>query len=56
MKQEIEVLACINHPNIIRIYELLEDDINYYIVSEILEGGELYNHIVDQHKFGNFTI
>jgi len=46
MIQEMEVLANINHPNIMRIYELLEDEINYYIVSEILEGGELFNFIV----------
>ena len=46
MTQEIEVLANINHPNIMRIYELLEDETNYYIVSEILGGGELFNFIV----------
>jgi serine/threonine protein kinase len=46
MTQEMEVLANINHPNIMRIYELLEDETNYYIVSEILAGGELFNFIV----------
>jgi serine/threonine protein kinase len=46
MTQEMEVLANINHPNIMRIYELLEDETNYYIVSEILGGGELFNFIV----------
>jgi serine/threonine protein kinase len=46
MTQEMEVLANINHPNIMRIYELLEDETNYYIVSEILVGGELFNFIV----------
>jgi len=45
MKQELEVLANVNHPNIIRIYELLEDEVNFYIVSEIIKGGELFQHI-----------
>ncbi len=29
-----------------RIFELLEDDNYYYIVSELLKGGELYDRIV----------
>jgi calcium-dependent protein kinase len=29
-----------------RIFELLEDDEHYYIVSELLPGGELYDRIV----------
>jgi len=29
-----------------RIFELLEDDHHFYIVSELLEGGELYERIV----------
>jgi len=29
-----------------RIFELLEDANNYYIVSELLNGGELYERIV----------
>ena len=29
------------------IYELLHDDKYYYIVSELVLGGELYDHIVE---------
>lgn len=35
-----------------RIFELLEDEHNYYIVSELLKGGELYERIV---KLKHFT-
>ena len=34
-----------------RIFELLEDDLHYYIVSELLEGGELYERIVKLKTF-----
>ena len=34
-----------------RIFELLEDDNHYYIVSELLEGGELYERIVQMKHF-----
>ncbi len=34
-----------------RIFELLEDDEYYYIVSELLAGGELYERIVKLKHF-----
>lgn len=33
------------------IFELLEDNENYYIVSELLGGGELYERIVKMKHF-----
>lgn len=29
-----------------RIFELFEDDLHYYISSELIEGGELYDRII----------
>jgi calcium-dependent protein kinase len=34
-----------------RIFELLEDDIHYYIISELIEGGELYERICKSKVF-----
>ena len=34
-----------------RIFELLEDNDRYYIVSELIRGGELYERIVNMKKF-----
>ena len=34
-----------SHPNIIRIVDLLEDSENYYIVSEVVKGGELFKRL-----------
>jgi calcium-dependent protein kinase len=34
-----------------RIFELLEDEAHYYIVSELLQGGELYERIVKMKHF-----
>ena len=34
-----------------RVFELLEDDRNYYTVLELLEGGELFDRIVKLKKF-----
>ena len=43
MEKEIHIFSQISHPNIVRIYEVLEDANNYYIVSELMEHGELYD-------------
>lgn len=46
MIQELTILEDVSHPNIMRIYELLHDDEYYYIVTEFLKYGELYEYIV----------
>ena len=34
-----------------RVIEIIEDDINYYIVTEYLEGGELFDRLIKKKKF-----
>ena len=46
MEQELEVLQTTEHPHIVRAIELLEDEVNFYIISELVTGGELYEHMV----------
>lgn len=41
-----------SHPNIIRIIDLIEDDENYYVVSELVRGGELFKRLT---KLTSFT-
>ena len=41
-----------SHPNIIRIIDLLEDEENYYVVSELVKGGELFQRLT---KVSHFT-
>ena len=35
-----------DHPHIVRVFELLEDESKFYIVTELVTGGELYDHII----------
>jgi calcium-dependent protein kinase len=51
MMSELTVLKKCSHPNIMSVNEILEDNNNYYIVSELLEGGELFDRIVEVSKF-----
>ena len=51
VEKEIKYLKEFNHPNIVQIYEVLEDDPQYfYIVMEYVSGGELFNYIVVNEK------
>lgn len=43
--KEIELLKSVDHPNIIKIFEYYEDDFYFYIVTEYISGGDLYETI-----------
>jgi serine/threonine protein kinase len=42
---EIEIMQVIKHPNIMNLEEVHESKNSIYLVLELLEGGELFNHI-----------
>mmetsp|Transcript_19140 Transcript_19140/g.34908 ORF Transcript_19140/g.34908 Transcript_19140/m.34908 type:complete len:506 (-) Transcript_19140:2424-3941(-) len=45
---EIEVLRTLDHPNILKLYEFYEDSKCFYLVTEYLAGGELFDFIIKQ--------
>jgi len=45
LQNELSILGKKSHPNIIRIVDLIEDPENYYIVSEVVKGGELFKRL-----------
>jgi serine/threonine protein kinase len=51
MRNELEVLEKTDHPHITRVFELLEDKYNFYVVMELLEGGDLLEKVVKIEKF-----
>ncbi len=48
--REISILKSFNSPNVIKIYEIIENPTNYYIIMEFCEYGELFNHIVEEQR------
>ena len=51
LKNEITILKDLDHPNIVKMYEFLEDEKRIYIVTEICKGGELFDEILSRSKF-----
>jgi calcium-dependent protein kinase len=48
---EIEMLRYLDHPNIIRSYEFYESSTYYFIVTEYIEGGELFDKLTECNNF-----
>jgi calcium/calmodulin-dependent protein kinase I len=48
LKDEIDILTRLDHNHIIRLYDTFEEPSYYYLVTEILEGGELFDRIVSK--------
>ena len=51
LKNEIEILKKIDHPNIMKIYEFFEDEKNIYLINEYCGGGDVANL---HNKYGVF--
>ena len=41
----MNLLKNLDHPHIVKLYELYEDQKNYYLVTEYCNGGELFDRI-----------
>jgi len=50
-KTEVTILQRLDHPNVIKLYEYFEDEVNVYLVTEICEGGELFDRIIKEEYF-----
>ena len=52
--KEIEILMQTDHPNIIQIYEYFEDILNYFVVTEFISGGDLYDTITKWNDYNEY--
>jgi Ca2+-binding EF-hand superfamily protein len=49
VKQEIEIMKMLQHPNLIRLLDVFENTDYIYIVMEIMEGGDLFSYLEKKH-------
>ena len=50
-EREIRILKKLDHPNILKLYEVFKDNTAFYLVTEYCKGGELFEEIVRREKF-----
>ena len=42
---EIDILKKLDHPNIVKIYEFYQDKTYFFLITEYIGGGELFERI-----------
>jgi calcium/calmodulin-dependent protein kinase I len=48
---EMSILREFEHDHIVRLYEVYKEQKYYYLVTELLEGGELFDRIVSKETY-----
>jgi len=51
-KNEINIMSILDHPNIIKLYEVFEDEKYFYLIIEFCEGGELLQRFRERNLKG----
>jgi serine/threonine protein kinase len=51
LRQEVDILKALDHPNIVKLIDFFEEDKFFYVVMEYLEGGELFDRIVKKNCY-----
>ena len=52
LKKEIEILQECDHPHIIKLIDIVEDEKSIHLVQVLCTGGELFDRIIDR---GHYT-
>jgi len=51
LRNEVEILLKIEHPNIIKLLDLFDTQEKLYLVMELVTGGELFDRIVEREQY-----
>lgn len=51
VETEIEILKQIDHPNIVKLHEVYEDDDYWCLVIELMQGGDLLEYLLENKCF-----
>jgi len=51
LRREIQIMKKLAHPNILKLYEVYEDDEQFYLVMELVKGKELFDKIVERGMY-----
>ena len=51
LEREVSILKRCEHENIIRMHKYFEESEQFYLVTELAKGGELFNHIVRRKHY-----
>ena len=52
---QVDISRRVRHPHIVALYDVYDTSDKLYLVMEYIEGGELFDRIVDQVCIGGYT-
>ena len=51
---EVNILRRLHHPNIIRFYDMHDSGTDFFIVTELVLGGELFDRIIEREHYSEY--
>ena len=51
LQNEIDILKQVDHPNIVKLHDVYEDEKYFFLIMELMTGGELFDQILTKEKF-----
>jgi len=48
--QEVRCMKLVQHPNVVRLYEVIDTQTKLYLVLELGDGGDLYDYIMKHER------
>jgi len=51
LRREIKIMKRVDHPNILKLFEVFEDDDEFFLVMELVAGKELFDKIVEKGQY-----
>jgi len=51
LRREVQIMKKLDHPNILKLYEVYEDDKQFFLVMELVKGKELFDKIVERGMY-----
>jgi len=52
LSREVEIMLHVEHPNILRLKEIVDTATQFHLIVEYMDGGELFDQIVKRGSFG----
>ena len=49
-KYEIQILKELDHPNVLKLIEMFEDQKRYFAVFDYIKGGDLFDYLVQNKR------
>jgi len=51
LEQEVSIMNQVDHPNIVKLYKVYDEKKKFYMVLELMTGGELFDRIVEKEHY-----